>query len=177
MEEFLDRVHYFAARGFKNSEVLPFLQSNLIAPLSLEPYLFWVPHRYSRNLVFRTQDFELLVICWDRGQASPVHGHEGENCWARVEQGKLQFLNYRETSREGARVTLTATGKPLNGKPGHVDGPADIHGVSNLIESGERAVSLHLYSRPYDECDIFDLEHGTVSKMRLCYDSRHGKVC
>jgi hypothetical protein len=32
-------------------------------------------------------------------------------------------------------------------------------------------VSLHVYCRPYDECDIYDPEEGVVRRVRLFYDS------
>jgi hypothetical protein len=38
------------------------------------------------------------------------------------------------------------------------------------------AVSLHLYSHPYDECDIYDLEKNEKRRVRLRYDSIDGKL-
>jgi hypothetical protein len=55
--------------------------------------------------------------------------------------------------------------------PGYVDGPADIHAVTNPTSLEEDAVSLHVYCRPYDECDIYDTEQGAVRRVRLVYDS------
>jgi cysteine dioxygenase len=176
MEEFLERMHDFARKKFDCAEVMPFLGSTLIAPESLAPYLHWAPGGYSRNLVHRDQSFELMALCWDVGQCSKVHGHEGEKCWARVEQGKLRFRNYAETGpRQNGRARLVQTGSIVDGEPGHVDGPADIHSVGNPAEFGGRAVSLHLYCYPFDECEIFDLETGEVSRLRLTYDSVGGK--
>ncbi len=59
-------------------------------------------------------------------------------------------------------------GHPLDGGPGYLDGPADIHAVETV---GEDAVSLHVYVKPYDECDIYDLAQGVVRRARLTYDS------
>jgi hypothetical protein len=59
----------------------------------------------------------------------------------------------------------------VDGVPPHLDGPADIHAVTNLPEFGADAVSVHVYARPYDECDIYDVETGTVQRVRLDYDS------
>jgi hypothetical protein len=52
---------------------------------------------------------------------------------------------------------------------GHLDGPADIHAVENRFD--EDAVSLHVYARPYAECDVYDLEAGVVRRVELRYDS------
>ena len=172
MDEFLGRLKHFSARGFDNAEVLPFLRSTLIEPASLESWCFWSETKYMRNLVFHSPEFEVLVLCWPPGKAAPAHGHEGEMCWARVERGRLRFVNYRELSRDGDRAALKLMGKPVDGDPGHVDGPADIHSVANLTT--ERAVSLHVYTRPYLDCDVYDLETGTVIRKHLKYDTIDG---
>lgn len=39
-------------------------------------YAHFCPHKYSRNLVARTNMYELMVICWGEGQKSPIHNHE-----------------------------------------------------------------------------------------------------
>lgn len=39
-------------------------------------YCHFCPLKYSRNLVARTPKYELMVICWGKGQVSPVHNHE-----------------------------------------------------------------------------------------------------
>lgn len=173
----LEHIDAFVRRDFPLHQVLAYLRSNRMEPAELERYLHWCPGRYSRNLVHRCGDFELLVLCWDRGQAAPIHGHEGELCWARVEVGCLRFRNYLELERDGARTRLIPTGPAVDGRPGYVDGPADLHSVENLASTGERAVSLHLYARPFEECEIFDTETGTVCRKKLDYDSIGGRPC
>jgi len=76
---------------------------------------------------------------------------------------------YREASR--APLRLEPIGSAVDAGPGYVDGPADIHAVTNPTSLGEDAVSLHVYCRPYDECDIYDTERGAVRRVRLVYDS------
>ena len=44
----------------------------------------------------------------------------------------------------------------LSCSPGFLDGPADIHSVENL--TSQYATSLHVYAKPYDACDIYDIE-------------------
>jgi hypothetical protein len=140
-----------------------------VEPTSLSPYLRFEPGRYTRHLVHKDQDVEVLVLCWPRGARAPIHGHEGELCWARVERGRLRFTSYRAASH--APVRLVALGSFVEGGPGHVDGPADIHAVENPVELNEDAVTLHVYARPYDECDLYDSVAGPVRRVRLQYDS------
>ena len=76
-----------------------FLAASRIEPASLDDFVRFAPGRYTRHLVHKDVDVELLVLCWARGASAPIHGHEGKHCWARVERGRLEFRNYRETSR------------------------------------------------------------------------------
>jgi hypothetical protein len=166
IDEFVARMRELTAPTVDSAAVQGFLGEHLIEPASLEPYLRFDAGRYTRHLVFRDAAVELLVLCWPRGSQAPIHGHEGELCWARVERGRLRFTSYRELSR--SPLSLAPVGHPLLGGPGHVDGPADIHAVETV---GEDAVSLHVYVRPYDECDIYDLARGVIRRVRLGYDS------
>lgn len=169
MAAFVAEIRSFCATGFEPSRVHQFLAGTLIAPASLDPYVRFEQDRYTRHLVYTSPEVELLVLCWARGTRAPIHGHEGELCWARVERGRLRFTNYRETSRAPLRVV--AVGAPLDGEPGHLDGPADIHAVENPAEFELDAVSLHVYAKPYEECDLYDLAEGVVRRVRLRYDS------
>ncbi|MFQ5937147.1 MAG: hypothetical protein ACE5LB_12150, partial [Acidiferrobacterales bacterium] len=106
MDDFVDRLEGIAASGFDVNAVQSYLQETLIEPSALERYMSYHSQRYTRNLVHKTRAFEILVICWDVGQKAPVHGHEGELCWARVELGKLRFENFRLVSESPLKLEL-----------------------------------------------------------------------
>lgn len=38
-------------------------------------YALFCKHAYCRNLVHIDDNFELIVLCWEEGQESPVHNH------------------------------------------------------------------------------------------------------
>jgi NitT/TauT family transport system ATP-binding protein len=166
MDEFVTRMRQLTAPAVDREAVQGFLGTHLIEAASMERYVRFEEGRYTRHLVFKDSSVELLVLCWPRGSRAPIHGHEGELCWARVERGRLRFTGYREQSRTPLR--LAPVGSPLEGGPGYLDGPADIHAVETV---GEDAVSLHVYVKPYDECDIYDLAQGVVRRAQLTYDS------
>ena len=58
---------------------------------------------------------------------------------------------------------------------GYLDGPADIHSVEN--NSKEKAISLHVYAKPYDKCNIFYPEQNSIKRAKLKYYSKFGEVC
>lgn len=169
MDEFVERMRALCARGLPSDEVQRLLAGSSIEPASLERYVRFEAGRYTRHLVFKSADVELLVLCWAQGSRAPIHGHEGERCWARVERGRLRFTAWRELSRHPLRVE--PVGDAIDGGAGYVDGPADLHSVENPADWGEDAVSLHVYSKPYAECDIYDTAEGLVRRVRLQYDS------
>ena len=173
MDDFLGKLQTFEASRFNIPEVHDYLRETLIKPDSLETYISFRPDRYTRNLVYKDETFELLVICWEIGQRASIHGHEGEYCWARVEKGSLRFTNYREVSE--VPLVLDKLGEPVDGKQGHLDGHAIIPEVENPASFGEAAVSLHVYSHPFEECDIYDLAKGEKHRMKLPYDTMFGK--
>ena len=49
--------------------------------------------------------------------------------------------------------------------------------VFNLVEFNQRAVSLHIYSRPFDRCLVYSTETGEYREIPLHYTSEYGKLC
>ena len=168
MQDFASDVAARCAAGVDAQALDRWLRATPIDPVSLESYVRFEPERYTRHLVLKNADVEVLVLCWAKGASAPIHGHEGELCWARVERGRLRFTSYRELSRPPLRLESRPS---VDGGLGHLDGPADIHAVTNPPEFGADAVSVHVYARPYDECDIYDVDTGVVQRVRLRYDS------
>ncbi len=173
VEELLKDLRSFAGRNFPKEEVDAYLTETPLGPAALDQYASYCEDRYTRHLIHKDEDFELLIICWASGQGAPIHGHEGELCWARVERGKLRFSNYSILSEEPLR--LERVGEPMDGSVGFLDGPAEIHAVENPVEFGENAASLHLYSKPYSQCDVYDSLTGPRRRVSLAYDSIHGE--
>ena len=174
MDDFVNTLEAMAADKFDAAAVQSYLEQTRITPDTLQTYLHYKPERYTRNLVHKTDAFEILVICWGSGQQAPIHGHEGELCWARVERGTLRFTTYRLVSETPLQLELMSAA--VDGSAGFVDGPADIHAVENCSAFGAPAASVHVYSRPYAACDVYDLARGERQRVQMAYDTKYGKV-
>jgi len=155
------------------------LAQNPVDAESLAPYLNWDHQHYTRNLIDRTPLYELMAICWEVGQASSVHNHRDQNCWMAVPIGRLKVENFHLVHQDlaGGRCRL----EPLNtvemniSHPCAVD-PADpVHRVVNPREFNQRAVSLHVYSRPFDRCVVYSPEQGTCGEIKLHFNTEYGK--
>lgn len=169
--DFIKGLDHLAEKNFPGEEVTRFLKDNPFEEDWLQPYRFFSEKKYTRNLLHKRAEYEILLLCWMPKQVSPVHGHEGEKCWMRVEGGELYFTNYDQTVTETENIIHHKNEQP--GNRGFVDGPAFIHKVANLTDAP--AMSLHLYARPFAQCDIFDIEHQTHKRVDLRYDTIDGK--
>jgi cysteine dioxygenase len=165
---------------FDDAEPLrKFLQQTPVDPDSLAPYLNWNRQHYTRNLIDRTKLYELMAICWEVGQASSVHNHRDQNCWMAVPIGRLQVENFHLVHQdlEGGQCKLEplSTVEMNAAEPCAVD-PADpVHRVINPQEFNARAVSLHVYSRPFDTCVVYSPEQGTCGEIKLHFNTEFGK--
>jgi hypothetical protein len=49
-----------------------------------------------------------------------------------------------------------------------------VHCVRNPREFNHRAVSLHVYSRPFDTCVVYSPEQHTCGEIKLHYTTEYG---
>ena len=159
--------------------VRSFLRDHPVQPEGLAPYLVWDRQHYTRNLIDKTPLYELIAICWEVGQGSSIHNHHQQNCWMAVPIGRLQVQNYRtafEDLKGGkCKIEPTEVLEMNPGSPCAVDPREPVHKVFNPCEFNQRAVSLHVYSRPFDRCVVYSDEQGTCGEIPLSYTTEYGK--
>ena len=181
IDDFCRRLSAMAESEFGPTHVLHFLRAHPIDPASLSPYIFFSRLHYTRNLIFKCELFEVIAICWDVGHVSQVHNHRGQLCWMAVPMGKLKNQNFRllESDEEKRTCKLEPSDSCLitPDSPLEVDRAEPIHRVSNLAEFNERAVSIHIYSKPFNSCRIYDPARGTFQDIPLHYSSEYGVLC
>ncbi len=180
IQDFVTQLRAFPASAFDHTaEIVAFLSSTAVDPQSLAPYLTWDRQHYTRNLIDKTPLYELIAICWEVGQTSSVHNHRDQNCWMAVPIGRLLVENYRVVFQQidqGRCELETADKVEMN--PSHpcaVDPLEPVHRVLNPREFNQRAVSLHVYSRPFDTCVVYSPEQGTCGEIQLHYTTEFGK--
>jgi predicted metal-dependent enzyme (double-stranded beta helix superfamily) len=180
IQEFAAELRKLPEAAFdRTDQVLNFLRSTSVAPDTLAPFLTWDRQHYTRNLIDKTPLYELVAICWEVGQISSVHNHRDQNCWMAVPVGRLLVQNYRTILQdlESGKCELKAT-NAVEMNPAHpcaVDPLQPVHRVLNPREFGQRAVSLHVYSRPFDSCVVYSPEQGTCGEIKLHYTTEYGK--
>lgn len=151
-----------------------------VAERSLAPYLTWDRQHYTRNLIDKTDLYELVAVCWEVGQSSSVHNHRGQNCWMAAPVGKLRVENFHvefqdiETGK--CRLLASNTVELSLTNPCAVDPREPVHRVINPREANQRAVTLHVYSRPFDTCMVYSPEQGTCGDIKLHYNTVFGQA-
>ncbi|MEO6260503.1 MAG: cysteine dioxygenase family protein [Thermoanaerobaculia bacterium] len=189
VEQFVDGIRELSEGVITKQALYDYLATYEIQSKDLERYKLWMPDRHTRNKVFRNDMIEAMVICWPIGAITPLHTHNGQLGWMTMIEGKLVVDNYKKIDcnrPENQQVVgmdclagatkidmqhlgteMVVPGGPLN----TVDKTQTIHRIKNLPEWDERAVSLHVYSRPIDSCVVFDLEKQSCFRRDLKYDN------
>ncbi|MFT6333895.1 MAG: cysteine dioxygenase [Saprospiraceae bacterium] len=137
----------------------------------LKPYSHWNSDFYARNCIERTEHFELILLCWEAEQETPVHCHGGEECWVYVMDGKLKETHFQYEDEELITESVDVLGK--GGKSFMCD-ELGYHKLENV--SGQRSLSLHLYMDPIDTCTKFDKNANNFKQIDLSYYSYKGDL-
>jgi cysteine dioxygenase len=168
------------ARDFTLQNVQDYIIRRAVRPETLDNYLFFSKGNYTRNLIFKNELFECMTICWEVGQASRIHNHRGQNCWMAAPIGRLRVQNFRVDERDPSHGTCHIVPTDIYdmdaAHPAYVNPLEPVHQVLNLSEFKQRAASIHVYSKPFDSCEIYLREKGTYCDAPLHYTSEYGQL-
>ncbi|MGZ4777898.1 MAG: cysteine dioxygenase [Thermoanaerobaculia bacterium] len=189
VEQFIDGIRAISEGVITKQKIYDFLISYEIRRDDLERYAQWLPDRHTRNKIFRNEMIEAMLICWPIGAITPLHTHNGQLGWMTMIDGRLVVENYKklmcnlpeaeqvvgmdclagatQIEMEKLHTELAVPGGPLN----TVDKKQTIHRIMNPAEWNERAMSVHVYSRPIDSCVVFDIENQRCFRRDLKYDN------
>lgn len=103
------------------------------------PYVTYDSECYTRNYVVRKRTFEILVLCWQPGQGSPIHNHAHQGCLLKVLQGSLTETRFCQNQIKESQLS--------KGDISYIDDQIGLHQIKNngrLV-----AISLHIYAPGY----------------------------
>ena len=162
LSEFIERLGEIEANSF------PKIIKSLEIPKSeFEKYATWKKDRYTRNSIVRTEAFELILLCWNIKQETPIHEHGGQKCWVYQIDGEVEEKRYQ--SDESKELKVTSRMKLTAGTITYMDNSMGYHTLTNL--DNKRAMTLHIYVKPIDSCEIFcDKAEAFITK-ELEYDT------
>lgn len=142
-----------------------------IAPSAFAKYEFWKEDGYARNCIKKTDAYELILLCWEPRQVTPIHCHNKQECWVYVVDGELTENFYG--SNENDQPVFKKSEKRSASQYTFMHDEMGFHDIDN--SSNERCMTLHLYAGPVARCRIYDKELGVFVWRDLTYDTYDGK--
>lgn len=140
-------------------------------------------YRYTRNLVDEGNGrFNLMLLAWGEGMGSSIHDHADSHCCMKILEGELKESMYdwpEENGRDepddsGEGMKKKSCRILMEGKVAYINDSIGLHRIENPSDSS-RAVSLHVYSPPFDECQSFDERSGKKNKVKVTFYSKFGE--
>jgi cysteine dioxygenase len=128
-------------------------------------YIHFTEDRYARNLVYKGEDFECLVLCWRPGQRSPIHDHANSICAVYSMDGILSADNYRKTANGHIRADYSEDFK--SGSVLSIQ-TTEIHQVSNLQDTKD-LISIHFYLGPLENSFLYSVQQPIHEQYQRTY--------
>lgn len=140
------------AGGDTTARVLDVMRRVEIPREEFEKYYSWSDDKYARNVLARNDMFEVLLICWEKGQSSPIHDFNSQEAWIHPVQGWIKEERFKINPDDVRleRVSSVLLGDDEYSYMNHVD----IHRYSNANDG--RSVSLNVYTLPVTEWRVYD---------------------
>jgi cysteine dioxygenase len=105
--------------------------------------------RYVRHAILLWEDWEVMLIAWEKGQITPIHDHRGVLGAMAVLSGSLHEERFSTPTQT---LELSDSRSRAEGDLCEI-GPTELH---RLIPQSGRAVSLHLYRPPLRTMGIWE---------------------
>ncbi len=144
-----------------------------ITPEEMDTYSFFKDDVYTRNCVSRNEDYELIALCWPVGQVTAIHGHDNQECWVKVVAGTFEEIIYKYDS-ENNRMVEESKHILQEHNLAHIDDENLFHSLRNI--SDQKAISLHLYIKPINSCEVYNKKDGNLVVRNLSYFSEKGEI-
>ncbi|WP_431137247.1 cysteine dioxygenase [Psychroserpens mesophilus] len=127
----------------------------------------WSSEKYTRNCMYKDAQFELILLCWNEGQETSIHDHNGEDCWVYVLEGEMEEVfystdNFNNLREEGSQSLAPHQLSFMNDGIG-------FHKLRNHFKG--KSVSLHLYAKPIDQCRFYCETSEQFIERKLNYDT------
>ena len=134
---------------------------------AFESFASWDDRKYTRNCLGRTKDFELVLLCWNKGDITPIHDHSGQKCWVYQIDGNVSEVRFKKEAtgelNETSHLLLTP------GRLTYMEDRMGYHALRN--ETDGRAMTLHLYVEPINSCGVYNEEKEVFESKDLAYDT------
>ncbi len=102
--------------------------------------------KYVRIRLYDNENFEVLILCWLKGQTTRIHDHAGSLCAVKILQGIGKETLY--TPKGNGRKVKALKNTLISKGSVTVSSDSDIHSLGVSNNSADSLVTLHIYSPP-----------------------------
>lgn len=134
----------------------------------IEKICLWSKEFYTRNLIKRNDKYELIFLCWQPEQISPIHDHSNQSCWLKILQGDCREKLYSYDEKQ-EKLELIKTSRFRANEQSYIHDNIALHSVENAGFS--KMLGLHLYLNPIDTCYVFDPKSGAKKIVQAKYNA------
>lgn len=166
LTRFIEYLSNLPEEDFSAKSVFKLMKLVNIDPEEIKKCINFSSESYARNLFYKDSRFEVLIMCWDKNQKSPIHDHDMSFSVEKIFSGKIINTNYHRVEPDSDELS-EADSQDLSVGDVIFSVPGEIH----KIEPGNNspAVSIHLYSPPLKQMKFFNLENKTSQWAKLGY--------
>ncbi|XP_060872926.1 cysteine dioxygenase type 1 isoform X2 [Metopolophium dirhodum] len=189
LTDLIGELHRVFAEDRVNVEYVQYLMESYRSdPAEWLKYAKFNKFRYTRNLVDAGNGkFNLMVLCWGEGDGSSIHNHPESDCIMKMLAGQLTEVRFawpEKSAVDGDDVDeddqqlqpMCEIGRTLLETDGvcHINDAMGLHRVENASHT-DKAVSLHLYCPPFEECSTFNQQTGHETMAKSAFWSIYGE--
>ena len=112
-------------------------------------YVKYDDNKYNREIAFKNELCEMVIISWNKKQMSPIHDHPSKGCLLKILKGELIEELY---INENNIVKKINTNEIKDDIISYKIGNKILH---KIINNNIKSVSLHIYNPPNHETKIY----------------------
>ncbi|WP_298760893.1 cysteine dioxygenase family protein [uncultured Psychroserpens sp.] len=134
--------------------------------IDFKPFESWSQQKYTRNCLYRDVNFEVILLCWEKGQETVIHGHDGEDCWVYLLEGEMEEVFFNV---EDQHLRKVGSQKVLPHQLTFMNDNIGFHKLKNSYEG--KSISLHVYAKPIEHCVSYNETSQQFIERQLTYDT------
>lgn len=143
----------------------------------------WSDVKYTRTLLDKGNGhYNLMILCWNVGQESPIHNHPNSHCFMKTLEGVVHEELYKKPDMTSCQCSCGCKMEKIDDRDYTIDNVAlitdkdGVHRVGNRSHV-DKAVTLHLYSPPFTTCHKYDDDTSKETEVPMGFDQDFSGRC
>ena len=135
----------------------------------IKNYTLFKKERYTRNLIYKNEHYEIMTLCWLPNQETAIHDHNKSEGWMTVIKGKVIETSYNFDLLNTPPLKKTTDILMSLGDSSYINDDIGCHSIK--CNPNTPSITLHLYTPPIVWCSVFDKKTTQMKKKMLSFDT------